>query len=135
MSARTSYLDAHLVSVLAGLPADTAERIAFVYAQSHGLNVDDRTAFVARVAAAVAEHAANAPKPTASPDARSYVVGLPVVITIDGQTVTAEVDLSEVGDIDEHPPVDDKGQPLYDDDQIDADVALVTAPDTVIVVL
>lgn len=54
-------------------------------------------------------------------DSRTYVVGLPVVVTIaaDGG-VTFEVDLAEVGDIDEQAPEE------YDEATVAADVIAAT---------
>lgn len=59
---------------------------------------------------------------------RTYVVGLPVVITIhpDG-SVLAEVDLSEAYDIYDGAPLDDDLMPLYDDETINVDVLTVSA--------
>ena len=123
MTARTAYTDAHLVSTLAPLDAATAERIAFVYAQATGMNVEDRTAFLARVAAAVAENAAARPEPL-----RSYWIGLPVGINVyaDG-AVTYEVDLSEASDIAEGQPTDSDLVPLYPEAVVDADTETVSA--------
>lgn len=64
---------------------------------------------------------------------RSYVVGLPVVITVhpDGR-VTAEVDLSEASDISDALPCDEHGVALYTDAQIDADAAVIEAAKIVV---
>lgn len=53
---------------------------------------------------------------------RSYVIGLPVVITVnDDGTLTAEVDLSEAADIHE----DEDAYEKYGEAQLDEDIAFV----------
>lgn len=70
---------------------------------------------------------------TAPEQPRTYVVGLPVVISVhpDG-TVTAEVDLSEAADLWDGIPTEGDGtpevplRPLYGDDEVAADTQAVT---------
>lgn len=58
--------------------------------------------------------------------ARSYVIGLPVIVTVheDG-TVSAEVDLSECDDL--HEATEDSESPAYTSAEVDADIATVGA--------
>ncbi len=54
---------------------------------------------------------------------RTYVVGLPVAITVDPDgVVSAQVDLSEASAIHEGQPTNDEGEPEYPADLVDADM-------------
>jgi hypothetical protein len=67
-----------------------------------------------------------------APEPRTYCIGLPVGITVyaDGR-VTAQVDTSEASDLWEGQPMEEGMVPVYTTEEVDADVAAVTAATTV----
>lgn len=63
------------------------------------------------------------------PEPRTYVIGLPVIVTVsDDGTVSTEADMSEASsELWEGVPTDDAMRPLYTDDTVERDRAIIDA--------